>query len=82
METPHYLSDLDEMIAGLDERQQLNIDAVRAMDRELTDAENARFEVGWGLLRDLTTDLRQMRDAWAEGHPMYRKTEKMLENAG
>lgn len=82
MELPHYLSDLDEMIAGLVAREQRNIEAVRELDRELTPEENARFEVGWGFIRDQLTDLRTMRDWWAKGQPMYRKTEQMLEDAG
>jgi len=80
MKQDHFLSDLDEMIAGLQARRQRNVEAVKAMTRELTPAEDARFEVGWGMLTDQINDLQKMRDGWAEGHPMYRKTEKMLED--
>ncbi len=80
MELPHFLSDLDEMIAGLEARGQRNIDAVKELDRELTPEEKARFEVGWGFIRDQLTDLRTLRKWWAEGQPMYRKTEQLLED--
>ena len=82
MKPEHYLSDLDEMIAGLAARQQRNVDAVKAADRDLTPEEELRFEVGWCMTRDLLADMRTMRDWWAKGHAMYRKTEKMLEDAG
>jgi len=79
MEQKHFIADIDEMIAGLEARRQRNIEAVKAMGRELTPAEDARFEVGWGMLTDMITDLTKLRDGWRDGHPMYRKTEKMLE---
>lgn len=79
MNSPLHISDIDELIAGLQARQELNVETVRAMNRDLTEAENARFEVGWGLLRDLLMDLNSIRNAWAEGSPAYRKTEQMLE---
>jgi len=82
METKHHIADLDEMIKGLEERQQLNIATIKEMGRELTKIENTRFEVGWGMLRDQLLDLRKMRDAWSKGYPMYRKTEKMMEEKG
>lgn len=78
-EAKHCATDLREMIRLLEERQQRNIDAVRGMDRELTPVENARFEVGFGLLSDLLRDLRQMADGWEQGQPNYRVTEKALE---
>jgi hypothetical protein len=81
MEKAHYLSDLDEMIASLVARDQRNIEAVRELKRELTPVENARFEVGWGFIRDQLMDLRKMREWWAKDQPMYRKTEKMLKDA-
>jgi hypothetical protein len=81
MEVKHCTMDLREMIRLLEERQQRNIDAVREMGRELTPVENARFEVGFGLLSDLLIDLRQMADGWDNGLPNYRITEKELDEA-
>jgi len=79
MEVKHCTMDLRELIRMIEERKQRNIDAVREMDRELTPVENARFEVGVGLMMDLLVDLRQMADGWDQGLPNYRITEKALE---
>jgi hypothetical protein len=70
--------DLREMIRLLEERQQRNIAAVREMDRDLTPTEEARFEVGFGLLADLVNDLCNMANGWEDAQPNYRVTERAL----
>lgn len=74
----HCQMDLDKLIERLQERLQRNIDAIKSLDREPTPVEEARFEVGWGLLRDLLIDLNGMKDSWADGRGAYRVTEKDL----
>ena len=66
------------MIRLLEERQQRNIESVRAMDRDLTPEEEARFDVGVRLLMDLLRDLHSMADGWEQDLPHYRVTEKEL----
>ena len=78
MEIEHCISDLDEMISGLEQRAQRNIDAVKELERELTPEEDARFEVGWGFIRDQLDDLRKMRECWSRDEGFYRKTEQAL----
>ena len=80
MKKKHFIADIGEMAALLEARLQRNLDAVRSMDRDLTPVENARFETGWGALRDQITSLREMQEAWERGHPVYRKVEKMIED--
>lgn len=78
MKVRHCVMDLRELIRLLEERQQRNIAAIREMDRDPTPVEEARFEVGFGLLADLVGDLRSMANGWEDGHPNYRVTEQAL----
>lgn len=46
---------------------------------DLTQVQEARFEVGLGLLMDITRDLVEMRDQWTRGEAAYRVTEEAME---
>lgn len=78
MQVKHCVMDLRELIRLLEERQQRNVEAIRSMDRDPTPVEEARFEVGFGLLADLVGDLRSMANGWEDDQPNYRVTERAL----
>ena len=71
------LVDLDTLIAQLQERYRNNLDEARSIP-ELSPVQEARFEVGMLLLRDLMHDLHVMRDQWAQGGAAYRVTEQQM----
>lgn len=78
----HCLLDLGELIQSLYDRRARNIEAVRALGRDLTPAEDARFEVGFGLATDMIRDLEAMQRAWSDGCGAYRVTERALGREG
>ncbi len=82
MDSKHFCNDLAELLVTLRARHQRNLEAVRNSTEPLTDVENARFEVGFGLMHDLIINLDTMHRHWSEGQPAYRSTEKMLEKEG
>ena len=75
MNSADYLMDLRALLRALRERQDRNVTAIRAIDRELTPIEEARFDVGWRLLRDVIMDIEEMESAWTQDVPAYRVTE-------
>lgn len=82
MNTEHCICDVEQLIAGLEERLAENMRSVADMGRELTPVEEARFKVGLGMTRDFVRDLRTMAREWREGRPAYRVTEgRMAEEA-
>lgn len=76
--TEHCICDVEQFIAGLEERIAENMRSVADMGRELTPVEEARFKVGLGMARDLVWDLRTMVLEWREGRPAYRVTEERM----
>lgn len=78
MNTEHCICDVEQFIAGLEERIAENMRSVADMGRELTPVEEARFKVGLGMTRDLVRDLRTLVKQWASGHAAYRLTEERM----
>ena len=81
MEVKHCVMDLEDFVAGMGRRVDSNIDAFVSKGPP-TEVEEERFKVGYGLLKDLMKDLREVVDAWKEGYPARRVTEEAMEKAG
>lgn len=75
MELKHCVMDLEDIVRGMHERIQRNVDDVREMGRDLTPVEDARFEVGTLLLKDVVDDLEQVIAAWKDNAPARRVTQ-------
>lgn len=80
LEVQHCIMDMAELTNGIRDRLQRNIDEIKASTRKLTPVEEARFEVGYGLLKDLLIDLDNIKKSWEGGHGAYRITEKILDH--
>jgi hypothetical protein len=74
MDTKQCIMDLREMIRLIGERKDRNV-AAAASKPTLTVEQNARFEVGLGLMVDFCRELGAMADAWEQGMAAYRVTE-------
>jgi len=82
MELKHCVMDIEDIVRGMRERIQHNVDDVRKMDRDLTPVEDARFEVGTLLLKDVVDDLEQVIAAWKDNAPARRVTEIAIKEEG
>jgi hypothetical protein len=79
VEVKHCVMDLEDMIKSMQDRLQRNVDDVKKMGRELTEVEDARFEVGSLLLMDIVDDLQGVVAAWKDNAPARRVTEEAIE---
>lgn len=81
LKVSHCVADLDAFTQGVRERLERNLAFVRESKEPLTAVEEARFEVGFGLLTDMLKDLEGMLEQWRKGGAAYRTSEDELKHA-